>query len=405
MVVGKEKSEEYARNSLPSNRWELFWDVFKGKFWQLVLINILMLLFCLPMILLFFYRSGVLSSNGALYPFAQNFGVGYQAPLSMTGYAESILFNVNSSVFILFPVATMFACIGVSGGIYVIRNMVWTEGIFVANDFWYGIKKNFAQIFFIGLFFSVFFYLSVNGVSYINQHIAIKSAPVWLLNVAKYSIIVIFALLIIMTIFMLNLSITYELKFRHLLKNSFIFTIGLLPINAFFAVISIAPFLLFKIGGVLSLIIGVLFVVIGLSYFFLLWSDYCQWAFDNNINSKIGAKKNRGIYEKTKKGGSEALKKYKDQQSLISANTLYSKPVKPITDEELQITSLPQSFSRDDLVKLKESKEVLYEDNKRYEEEHSEQIKEIEAQKIDAEKERQKRIEKAKKELLKHRKK
>ena len=48
---------------------------------------------------------------------------------------------------------------------------------------------------------------------------------------------------------------------------------------------------------------------------------------------------------------------------------------------------------------------MLYDDNKRYEEEHSEQIKEIEAQKIDAEKERQKRIEKAKKELLKHRKK
>ena len=30
MMLGREKSEGYARASLPSNRWELFWDIFKG---------------------------------------------------------------------------------------------------------------------------------------------------------------------------------------------------------------------------------------------------------------------------------------------------------------------------------------------------------------------------------------
>ena len=33
--------------------------------------------------------------------------------------------------------------IGISGGAYVMRNMVWTEGIFVANDFWRGVKLNY----------------------------------------------------------------------------------------------------------------------------------------------------------------------------------------------------------------------------------------------------------------------
>ena len=47
LIMGTEKSEGYARSTLPSNRWELFWDIFKGRFGKLFFINILVLLFCL----------------------------------------------------------------------------------------------------------------------------------------------------------------------------------------------------------------------------------------------------------------------------------------------------------------------------------------------------------------------
>ena len=56
ILMGSEKSEGYARATMPSNRWELFWDIFKGRFWKLVLINVLMLLFLLPLIGLFVLR-------------------------------------------------------------------------------------------------------------------------------------------------------------------------------------------------------------------------------------------------------------------------------------------------------------------------------------------------------------
>ena len=32
MLEGKERSEEYARSTLPTNRWQLFFDIFKGNF-------------------------------------------------------------------------------------------------------------------------------------------------------------------------------------------------------------------------------------------------------------------------------------------------------------------------------------------------------------------------------------
>ena len=61
MFFGTEKSEGFARSTLPSNRWELFWDVLKGSFWKLVLINVLMLLFCVPLFLLLMFDDGWLN--------------------------------------------------------------------------------------------------------------------------------------------------------------------------------------------------------------------------------------------------------------------------------------------------------------------------------------------------------
>ena len=55
LYFGKEKSDDYARSTLPSNRWELFFDIFKGRFGKLVIINLLMLLFFLPLIFLLPY--------------------------------------------------------------------------------------------------------------------------------------------------------------------------------------------------------------------------------------------------------------------------------------------------------------------------------------------------------------
>ena len=40
MLEGKERSDDYARSTLPTNRWQLFFDIFKGNFGKLVKINL-----------------------------------------------------------------------------------------------------------------------------------------------------------------------------------------------------------------------------------------------------------------------------------------------------------------------------------------------------------------------------
>ena len=209
-----------------------------------------------------------------------------------------------------------------------------------------------------------------------------------------------------MTLHMITMSVTYELTLRALIKNSFLFTIGLLPQNIFFIVLGLIPYLITLLGQIFT-IIGVLIILFfGLAYFLLIWTDFCHWSYDRFINDKVpGAQKNKGIYTKVSKDEAASLKEYKKQIALAQRSSLSNKPIKPITDDELKVAELPTSFNRADIEKLNESKRAIIEDHENYVKEHmSDPEFQRNEQDIEYEKqqeERQKRIEKAKKELSK----
>ena len=204
------------------------------------------------------------------------------------------------------------------------------------------------------------------------------------------------------------MAVTYELKFRALLKNSFLFTLGLLPHNVFFLFLGFLPFLFAMLGGIIFAIGFILILVFGFSLLLLVWTDFCQWSYDKFINDKVqGAKKNRGIYEKVKESDSEALRKYRIQAAQARSK-LNSRPIKPITDDELKVAELPTSFNRDDILRLNESKQAIYDDHARYVEEHKNDPEfaptEEETEVVKEQKARDERIAKAKKELMKRQK-
>ncbi len=403
--LGKEKSENYARSTLPSNRWELFWDIIKNNFGKLFLLNLLMLLFFVPLILLIVFRSGLISTYGTIYPFAQGFGVGYGAPITMAGYSENILFSVNSLVYLFLPVVAIFVALGLSGGAYVMRNIVWTEGTFVVNDFWRGIKLNFKKVLVIALLFSVVFYVMNLSIAFSNQCIAINQASgestvlFVIIKVIAY-FLMIFAGLI--ALHMLTLTVTYDLTIFQLIKNSILLSLALLLTNAFFIILAVLPFALFLFQGI-GMFIGILFVVIiGLSYALLIWSDYCQWIYDMFINDRVkGAKKNRGIYEKGKTND-DTFEKYKNQMSLRNTSRYASTPIMPITDEELKLEELPTSFTRKDIEKLNESKQKIKEASDKYVEEHKDdEIYQVSKEQTEKQSKIDKKLEEARKELQK----
>ena len=152
---------------------------------------------------------------------------------------------------------------------------------------------------------------------------------------------------------------------------------GLVFQNIFFIICMAIPLIFFLLGslGNFFMMIGVIIMLLfGISYMLLVWFNYSQWAFDKFFESKReGGNVNRGIYSKVSKDGgqSKAVQEYEAnlQAAMSVKSDLSSRPIKPITDD-LKVYELPESFSRDDLKKLRESKERIIEDTEKYAEEH-----------------------------------
>ena len=88
-----------------------------------------------------------------------------------------------------------------------------------------------------------------------------------------------------------------------------------------------------------------------------------------------GAKVSRGLYSKesgeslTEGELTEEELQYRKELVAAGRSKLIAHPIKPI-DDGLEVYELPQSFTREDLKRLRESKDVIAEDTKAYAEEH-----------------------------------
>ena len=406
LLEGKERSEEYARSTLPTNRWQLFWDIFKGIFGKIVKVNLLMLLFFIPLAIVVFMGIMYAESVGVTYPFGANLGIGYPAMPNMQGQSEWLTLQGDLYMYIGIVITSLIAAIGLSGGMYVMRNMVWTEGIFVANDFWRGVKLNFKNALQTVVFFSIILLLTTALINFTNFTLAATEVPkaqkvmLQISSTVSYMFIILTAM---MSLWMIALGVNYNMGFFALLKNSFLMTIGTLPQTVFFGVIALLPFLLFLLGGSFFTMIAIMLIILfGLAYLLLVWLDFAQWVFDKYINPKLeGAKVGRGIFNKDgsapiTEADSAAAVEY--QRMLLShgRSRLVARPIKPI-DDSMQVYELPQAFTREDLKKLRESKQNIAEDTEAYAEEHKNDLRYVEYNRQFDERERALREEEEKK--------
>ena len=373
MLEGKERDENYARSTLPTGRWSLFWDIFKGRFSKLVIVNLLIIVFCIPLVAVFFLRYMMVVGQGVLLP-VNSLGPVWPAVPDVAGMEQQMILSTDLLWGALMVVAGLIAAIGISGGIYVIRNLVWTEGIFVANDFWRGIKINIVIVLQSTLFYGIFLYLFTISIDASAVVIATGSGNRTLMIISQVICYIAIVFLTIVYLWMLSMGANYKLKFFRLLKNSLLMTFGMIFHNIFFVVLMAIPVILILLGSFFAMIGYIILILFGLSYMLLVWFDYSQWVFDKYFESKrAGGKVNRGIYPKVGKGGdqSKAVQQYEAEQAEASKirSDLASRPIKPITDD-LKVYELPESFSRDDLKKLRASKEAIVEDTEKYAEEH-----------------------------------
>lgn len=380
-LEGKERSEEYARSTLPTSRWALFWDIFKGRFWKLVLVNLLVLLTFLPLFGIIFWRSVSIAAQGLAGPFGAGLGIGYPALPDLIGVGESMVLQADLFFYALMIPAAILAGLGISGGMYIIRNMIWTEGIFVANDFVRGIKRNFWNVTEAVLIFMVVFYMVNIMGDFANLLIASGTGSTGWLIASQVVGYVFLGLAILVCLWMISLGVNYKQGPWALFRNAVMMTVGTIIQTVVFAAVALLPFIImFLTGGtnIFFVIALMLVVFFAFSYAMLVWMSFSQWAFDRFVNPQMGYTVGKGLYDKNRTPAqkaaesaaeSAALREYKRQIVAQGRSKLVCRPIKPI-DDDLEIYQLPESFSRDDLRRLKESKQAVADDVAAFEEEH-----------------------------------
>jgi hypothetical protein len=357
-TMGRDDNPDFTLEDLPGNRWQVFKDVLFNRFGALVKINLLMLLFALPAIVWYFLTLSARATSGVFINYTVNFGFGYPFVQDIPYVGQ--LYNLQQQLWfslIMVPLL-MIASIGLAGGFHAIKMLVWGEGIAVGNTFFKGIKSNIVPF----LWSTLFVGLALTLVQYNISAYGLFTGPQFLGVMSLVSSIIFFVLLVFMVVFIYTQAATYKISLWGLIKNSFLFAIGLLFHNIFFVGITAMPIILILIGGPqLGLFIMLFYALIGISMTILIWTLYSHYVFDKFLNDKIeGAIKDRGIYRRNREE-IERKRKEAQERRKKAANTRFVNPKKRkrSIDEGKSITPLATTFSREDLKKLAQERKEL----------------------------------------------
>ena len=252
-----------------------FFKNFFRKFPQLLRLNLLMIVQIIPLIVIVcLYFLGPKSPTMSNVMFAPLFGIdqasGGAAASSMLDLSSVQMglpvFSPAVNITIICLIIVMAITWGWQniGATYVLRGLVRGEAVFVFSDFFYAIKKNLKQGFFLGLIDFV-----ISGVLLIDFFYFCQRTGSFGLDFMYFAIFALAILWFIMRFYIYNLLITFDIKIFKLIKNSFIFSILGIGRNilALLGIILLAIFHIFLI--IVCIPVGISIPII-LPFFYML---------------------------------------------------------------------------------------------------------------------------------------
>ncbi len=209
-----------------------FFKLWKRKFWRLVEINFLILLQVLPVIIcVVLYIAGpkVATQYNMLYPALLGAQTAEPTTVGSTLFTGASGLLHTSPVFKSWAHWVMLAMIlfllitygwQKVGTTYILRNLTRGDGVFIFSDYFYAIKRNFKQGFFLGVIDVL-----LMGVLCFNLISFSASAPTGLNNfiyVMNIALVLIYSIMRYYTYLML---VTFDMKISKIFKNALIFTV------------------------------------------------------------------------------------------------------------------------------------------------------------------------------------
>ena len=288
-------STDFTENMMPHTRKEVFFDVWKMHWFDLLKLGFILLIAFVPILMM------TVTKDAYEAKLMAEIGVDASQEILKEIQISTLMFR-STSAFIQVPLYMLFA-IALSGALRLVRQYAWEEVVFFWRDLWIGIKQNWKQTiglaFLLGLQNAIGQYLNAMGT--ITQDMALKIAGgvfggvTWLICFPIYAYILI-GISIYSNTFMQNLKAAFALYAKAPLKTLLILTL------------LIAVFLISLLPQFLCHIIGQIAGMLLLPILLLIWFLCTSAQLDKHINpiyfpELIG----RGLYQENTESEKEDL--------------------------------------------------------------------------------------------------
>ena len=284
---GKSGKGDFNKEDLPTNRWQLFWEMLRVRFSALIRLNLMYVVAWLPTMIVIMI--------GAMSLLTGLTGEDGEMVENVMELAQSILF---STLVLLIPCVTITVIV-TPGVAYVTRNWSRDEHAFIWSDFKDAVKENWKQGLVLSLITSLVPLIVYTCWNFYGSLASTQSAVMIVPQVLVLMVGVIWYLALT---YMHPLIVSYKLKMKDVLRNGVLLAIARLPMSVGIRLLHCVPM---AIGVGLAFFVSPMYCILGLFAYYLIigfslsrfvTASYTNAVFDRFINSKIeGAVVNRGL--------------------------------------------------------------------------------------------------------------
>lgn len=269
ILFGDDNGKDFTNANLPATRKKQFLYLIKTRTHKLFYINLLVLLFAIPLML------------WHTFCLAYSFSFGEITVENINGYLSFILYYKSIPNIFLMVIAFW----GIAGGLHTIRFISWGEPILLPKTFFRGIKLNIKQFSIIGLIVGIctaLYDFAFTMVSY-----AAGDSP-FVTGMSFFGLLLSVVIMLSVSVFLLTLCSTYNIKITTALKNAIILFVKNIFSTLKVLCITVLPLaIIFAVGNIyLDLIAQVILGLLGFSYCIMKISLYTNEFYDEYINIK-----------------------------------------------------------------------------------------------------------------------
>ena len=272
----KHITDQDVKQSLPSTRKEVFFDLLKYRKMSLFALSCYTFMFFIPLAIDLFYFN-------------------YLESMAIIAEKYEYLFSlIFYSMLIMLP-CMVIGFIGFAGAFYTAKRMVWQEGISLASDFFRGIKENWKDALINGVIFGLVLFGLVVGGSYLLIYAPVT--PV-VRGIGLGALILFFLVFGMVIALHFTQCVYYENSYGVTLKNSFSF-LGLLNWKVFLVFLfSTGVVVALSLFNLITLAIGLILFAFTNSVVIILYTLISHAAFDKYINKEYYPEMvNKGLYK------------------------------------------------------------------------------------------------------------